>query len=364
MKIPAIIAIAAGGTGGHVFPAAALSGELQSRGIKTVLVTDQRGDPLTTDFPCDDKLVLQTCSPNPRRPVRFIADLFGIFKATLRAGSYLKQHGCSRVVGFGGYPSLPTLLAAKWLGLPIILHEQNAVLGRSNRLFAGSANWIASGFDNLERLPDKAKSRHVVTGNPLRPDILAHSKTPFPATDGKLHLLVLGGSLGARILSETVPAAMDLLPVELSKRLQVTAQITQDRLETAQAGFERAGVTAELAPFFDDIAGRLAKAHLVVARAGASTIAELAAIGRAAILVPLAIAMDDHQSGNANVLKQAGAADVISEEALTPEKLAAVLSVRLLDGDELAKRAKLAKTVARNNAAVMLADLVMEKGSK
>jgi len=195
----------------------------------------------------------------------------------------------------------------------------------------------------------------------LRPTLMQAVDRPFPIGSGDLNLCVLGGSLGARILSDTVPAAIALLPEELRKRLFVVAQITKDRIKMATETLASAGVRCELAPFFDDVANRLAMAHLVVARAGASSVSELAAMGRPCILIPLAIAMDDHQTVNARELKKAGAADLISEEELTPEKLAALLQVRLSDRADLSKRAKAAKTVARLDAASELADLILEK---
>jgi len=361
MSAGTVIALAAGGTGGHVFPAQALAHELQSRGVRVILITDHRGCPLTKDFPCDAKMVLTAASPNRRNPVQLLKLAFGLAGSCWRARKFLKQHKCSQIVGFGGYPTVPSLAAARMLGLPIVLHEQNAVLGRSNRLFAGSAKWIASGFTQLKLLPEAARSRHVVTGNPLRPNIISHINASFPNTDHDLHVLVLGGSLGARILSEAVPAAVGLLSKELASRLVVTAQITKDRLASAQQSFKQAEVRAELAPFFEDVAERLARAHLVIARAGASTVSELAAVGRGAILVPLAIAMDDHQSANARVLKAAGAADIIAEEALTPEKLAGLLSARLSDVSNLAQRAKRATLVANTDASAKLADLILNK---
>ncbi|PHR60550.1 MAG: undecaprenyldiphospho-muramoylpentapeptide beta-N-acetylglucosaminyltransferase [Robiginitomaculum sp.] len=358
-----VIVLAAGGTGGHVFPAQALASELMARGVTVHLVTDQRGEPLTTDFPCEHKLVITAASPSGRNPVQLLKVLWGLVRASLATIGFLRKAKASMVVGFGGYPSVPTLWAARFLGLPIVLHEQNAVLGRSNRMFAVKAKWIASGFERLDRLPVAARARHVVVGNPLRPAILRQMNAAFPKADRPLQVLVLGGSLGARILSDTVPAAFALLPEALRGRMKVTAQITKDRADVAEASFSRSGIQAEIAPFFEDVATHLASAHLVVARAGATTIAELAAMGKPSILIPLAIAMDDHQTINAQILKQVGAADLISEEELTPEKLAALVQARLSDMNDLAKRAKLANTVARADAAQKLADLVLEEGN-
>jgi UDP-N-acetylglucosamine--N-acetylmuramyl-(pentapeptide) pyrophosphoryl-undecaprenol N-acetylglucosamine transferase len=358
MSKPGCIALAAGGTGGHVFPAEALAHELEKRGYKTVLVTDHRGEPLSANFPRSDKLVLTAASPNPRQPLKFVRAIGLLGLASLKAGKFLKEHQVTHVIGFGGYPSVPALSAGARLKLPLILHEQNAVLGRSNRLFAGRATWIASGFDRLQRLPETARSRHVVTGNPLRPDIAQAASLPYPDIGEDLQLLVLGGSLGARIISEALPPALALLSPDLAKRIHLTAQITQDQLEIARPALDAARIKADIAPFFDNIAKLLTRAHLVVGRAGASSVAEFSALGKPSILIPLKIAMDDHQTGNAQALKDVGAADIISEEALTPEKLAALLQARLSDPDDLRYRSGLARSLSKANAASLLADLV------
>lgn len=363
MSEQSVIALTAGGTGGHVFPAEALAYELKRRGALVLLMTDQRGDKLTANFPYDYKLVMQGASPG-RNPVVFVRWAWQVWRTRNASIKFLKQYKCTRVVGFGGYPSVPTLLAARALHLPLVLHEQNAVLGRANRLGAASAKWIASGFSRLDRLPQNLANRHIVTGNPLRPKIIDCLQKTVLKPEGALQLLVLGGSLGARILSEAVPAAIGVLPLALRKRLLVTAQITKDQIPGARAALDAAGVKYELAPFFSNVAEYLSKADLVVARAGASSVSELAAMGKPAILIPLAIAMDDHQSANAGVLKDAGAADIISEQALTPERLAGLLQARLSDLDDLAERARLAKTVAKIDAASSLADLVLEKGKQ
>lgn len=351
----AAIAISAGGTGGHVFPGLSLAEELRKRGHEVVLVTDQRGEKLTKDF-SGPRLVVQAKSPSKKNPLKLAGAVFGLLTATAQARKFLKRHEVAVVAGFGGYPSFPALLAGKTLGLPLILHEQNAVLGRANRLFAPWAARIASGFDRLERLKPEYESLHVVTGNPVRKEILAIKAVP--AKTGEARLLMLGGSLGARILSDTLPAAIALLPGELKSRLVVTAQMTADRIEGARNALAREGVQTELATFFPDVADKLARADLVIARAGASSVAEIAACGLPAIFVPLKIAMDDHQTANAKVLANVGAADIVAEEKLTPERIAALISARFADKKGLAKRGSLAKTAAKQDAASQLAQLV------
>lgn len=351
----AVIAISAGGTGGHVFPGLALAEELHKNGHEVVLVTDQRAVKLTEGF-AGPRLVVQAKSPSKKNPVKLAGAVFGLLAATWQARKFLKGHGVKAVAGFGGYPSFPALLAGKMLGLPLILHEQNAVLGRANRLFAPFAAKIASGFERLDRLAPEYFARHVVTGNPVRAKIL-QARAPKAKTD-EARLLMLGGSLGARILSDTLPAAIALLPDDLKSRLHVTAQITADRLDTVRAALKADGVKADLATFFSDVEARLAWADLIIARAGASSVSEIAAVGKPAIFIPLRIAMDDHQTANAQVLVKVGAADIIAEEKLTPERIAAVISARFADKKDLAKRGELAKTAAREQAASQLARLV------
>ncbi len=356
------IALAAGGTGGHVFPAKALAEELTQRGFRVVWITDQRGAPLGENFPCTAKLILHAKSPNKRNPVQFLHALWLLGKAVFASKKFLKTHQCTQIVGFGGYPSLPSLFAARRLSLPILLHEQNAVLGRSNRMFAGYAKWIASGFDDLSRLPPAAKVRHVVTGNPLRLSIIEHGETPYPDPHTNIHIFLLGGSLGARLLSQVFPAAIALLPPDLRKKIRITAQITPDEIKNAAHVFADANVPAALAPFFDDVAARLSKTHLVVARAGASSVSEFAAMGIPSILIPLKMAMDDHQSGNAKTLENVGAADILCEDILSPQILASLIQARISAPDDLIRRANLAKTICKPNAAKALADLVQETG--
>jgi UDP-N-acetylglucosamine--N-acetylmuramyl-(pentapeptide) pyrophosphoryl-undecaprenol N-acetylglucosamine transferase len=265
----------------------------------------------------------------------------------------------SLVAGFGGYPSLPALMAARRLKLPILIHEQNAVLGRVNRTMAPYAAAVACGFERLDRLPARAASRKHVVGNPVRPPILAVREKAYPApiAGGRLNVLVIGGSQGARLFGEVIPAAMGLLPEDLRKRLDVVSQVREEQLLEAKRLYREAGVEAELAPFFSDMGERLMRAHLVIARAGASSVTELQAAGRPAILTPLAIAADDHQTANAEGLSAVGAADVIPEASFTPDVLAAVLEKRLLDAHGLSVRAAAARAAGKPEAAQALADL-------
>ncbi len=356
------IILAAGGTGGHLFPADALATALRRRGWRTHLVTDKRGAGLKTGFAAQTRHEIPASRLGGRNPLKLIAGLMALGAGTLKSLALIRRTRPALVAGFGGYPSFPLLLAARLARVRSVIHEQNCVLGRTNRLFAARAALVASGFEKLDKLPASAASRHVVTGNPLRPDIIKHLDDERAKAGGRLHLLVMGGSLGARILGETVPAAIALLPQSLQSRLDVAQQTRQEQMDTARQYYDRTGVNADLAPFFDDVAEKLAAADLVIARAGASSIAEIAALGKPSILVPLAIAMDDHQSCNAQVLADAGAADIIAEETLTPERLAALITARLGDPDELERRGNAARSQARPGAAETLADCIETLG--
>jgi UDP-N-acetylglucosamine--N-acetylmuramyl-(pentapeptide) pyrophosphoryl-undecaprenol N-acetylglucosamine transferase len=357
------IILAAGGTGGHMFPARALAEVLRRRGWCIVLITDRRGAALSDGFGDEERHIIPAASLGGKNPLRLLMGVFSLLAGILKSLWLILRYQPTLVAGFGGYPSFPALAAA-WLSFrPIVLHEQNCVLGRTNRVFAKRAKLIASGFDVLEKLPPPAKTRHVVTGNPLRASILA-CMDKAPATSGeRLNLLVLGGSLGARILGEAVPAAVKLLPQSLQNRLDVVQQTREEQLDTLRTLYAEAGMNAELAPFFDDVADRLARADLVIARAGASSVAEIAAMGKPSILIPLAIAMDDHQTRNAQTLADHGAADVIAEEKLTPERLAALMAVRLEDPADLVKRGEAARALARPAAAKDLADKIEKLGT-
>ncbi len=352
------VILAAGGTGGHMFPARALADVLRNCGWNILLITDKRGEALSDGFAISERHIVPAARLGGRNPLRLIAGVFSLIAGVLKSLWLIMRHRPAVIAGFGGYPSFPALAAA-WLSFrPIILHEQNCVLGRTNRLFARRARIIASGFEELEKMPASAASRHVVTGNPLREPIVAKMAAAHETSGERLNLLVLGGSLGARILGDTVPAALALLPQLLQSRLDVVQQTREEQLETTQKIYEKANMNAELAPFFDNIADRLARADLVIARAGASSISEIAAMGKASILVPLAIAMDDHQTRNAQTLAAHGAADVIAEEKLTPERLGALVAARLGDREELARRGAAARTLARPDAAQKLADAI------
>lgn len=313
--------LAAGGTGGHLIPAFALAAELHVRGHHVALVTDERGAaiPGKPEF-----LATHMLPPGRiagRNPLGWLKGAKGVIEGRSMALRLFESFRPSAVVGFGGYPALPTLLAATSAGLPTVLHEQNAVLGRVNRYFAGKVNAIATAFEQVDRLDRKHDGKVTLVGNPVREDVLALREQPFPhfTEDSLLRILVTGGSQGAKVLSQMVPDGLAMLPPTLRSRLQVIQQCRPEDIEAVRERYAVHGIPAELATYFKDMAERLAGAHLFIGRAGASTIAELTDVGRPAILIPLPYATDDHQTANTREIVAAGGARVIRQPAVTTE---------------------------------------------
>lgn len=352
------IVIAAGGTGGHLFPAAAFAEEMRQRGWRVVLMTDARGRRYAENFPAERIEDVSAASPS-MHPLKAIPAALKIWRGVSQAKRRFDELRPALVAGFGGYPSFPALTAARARKVPIIIHEQNSVLGRVNRALATSAAIVACGFERLDRLPATARSRKRVVGNPVRQPILDVRARPYPEapTGGRLNLLIIGGSQGARIFGEVIPAAIAFLPEELRARLDVVHQVREEQIEAARAAYAAANVKAEVAPFFSDMGARLGAAHLVIARAGASSVTELQVAGRPAILIPFAAAADDHQTANAAALASVGAADLIAEAAFESEPLAALLQARLSDTHGLSVRAAAARASAKPEAAKALADI-------
>jgi len=353
-----VCVVAAGGTGGHMFPAEALSRELAARGWRIVLATDRRGETWAHNFPAEERLALDAATG--RGPIGMAKAGVAILKGVAQARGALKRLDASVVVGFGGYPSAPALLAALSQKRPTLLHEQNAVLGRTNRWLAPWVGQIASSFPNLQKVPQGMGARVTLIGNPVRPDIRALFERPFsaPADGAPIHILVTGGSQGARILSEAVPQALAALPEPLKARLKVQQQSRPETLEAARQIYLEAGIDAEVAPFFRDMAQRLSQAHLVIGRAGASTCSELAVTGVPSLLIPLAIAMDDHQRFNAASLANAGGAEVMLEGAVTVQALTTTLNALLSDPARLSAMSAGARSAALPDATQRLADMV------
>ncbi len=354
-----LVVIAAGGTGGHMFPAQAFAETMMARGWRIGLITDDRGMRFTDSFPAEWIDQAPAATMGSKRPDKMIAAAMRIRAGRNAAKARMKTHRPHIVVGFGGYPSFPALWAARGLKIPIVIHEQNAVLGRVNRVFAGAAKFVASGFERLDRLPASVRGRHKVVGNPVRAPIRAVRNGAYPAISdgGMFNILVTGGSQGAKMFGEVVPAAIQKLDPVMRRRLVLIQQARDDQIETIRATYGKCGVECVLQPFFSDMAARLSRAHLVIARSGAGTVTELCVAGRPAIFIPLGIAMDDHQRANAEAMEAAGAADVILEKDFTPERLAEVLGDRLADPEDLAQRAARSHALAPGDAASDLADL-------
>jgi UDP-N-acetylglucosamine--N-acetylmuramyl-(pentapeptide) pyrophosphoryl-undecaprenol N-acetylglucosamine transferase len=356
---PGAILIAAGGTGGHLFPAESLAHALTARGHAIELATDERADRYGHDFPARKVHLIAAATVNGRSPLALAGTALTLGRGTLQALPIVRRLKPAAAIGFGGYPTVPPLVAAKLSGVPILLHEQNAVMGLGNRLLARFATAIATGFPNPGGLGAHAAVA-VHTGNPVRPPVVAAAAIPYdaPTADGRLRLLVFGGSQGARVFADLVPPAVAKLAPDLRARLSIVQQTREEDLARTRAAYAKTGVEAELAPFFTDLPARMAHAHLVVARSGASTVAELAAIGRPSILVPLPHARDQDQAANAAVIAKAGGAWAFPQAELTPERLAAELTALLADPARLSMAASAARTVGRPDAVERLADLV------
>lgn len=352
--------VAAGGTGGHLFPAQALAEALIARGWKIILATDERGAAYADKFPSMRRLALHAATARAADPIGMARAAFTVLKGTMQAREAFRETDPAVVVGFGGYPSLPGLLAAIGMKIPTVIHEQNAVLGRVNRFLAPRVTEVACAFPTLKMASAAVQARAHVVGNPIRPEIRALYDQPFAAPrDGSpIRVLITGGSQGARLLSETTPEAVKLLPEDVRLRLEVQQQTRPESMEMARRIYADCLVKAEVAPFFRDMAGRLGAAHLVIGRAGASTVCELAVAGRPSLLVPLKIAADDHQTYNARLLSDVGAAAVATEDEITTQSLAGALNALLGNPAQLSKMAAAAKSVATPDAAERLADLV------
>ena len=348
------VVLATGGTGGHVFPAQALAQELTARGHRVVLVTDARGGAFDE---ASEVYRIRAATPGRSLPAMLKAAR-DISLCTVSAFRLLRRLEPSAVVGFGGYASVPTMLAAGWLRLPTLIHEQNAVLGRANRLLARRVRRIATAFETMSAVPAGAEAKIARTGNPVRPAIACMRDLPYeaPTAHGEIHILVTGGSQGARVFSEIVPEAIAALPAPMRDRLRIVQQCRPEDLETVRAAYGRSGTDAELGAFFADIPKRLAAAHLVIARAGASTVAELTAAGRPAILVPYPFAMDDHQTANARAVSSA--AWVMPQRELTAQALSVRLAEILAEPLRLETAATASAALGRPDAARLLADLV------
>lgn len=351
--------IAAGGTGGHLFPAQALAMELLARGWRVELATDHRVESYGGDFPAAATHIIPSATPSGGGLLGKVKAGLSLMRGILMARGLIRRIHPRVIVGFGGYPTVPPVYAGTMLRVPTLIHDANAVIGRANRFLAPRVSAIATSLPDV-KLPPGTANKVTLTGNPVRPAVLEASRVayPEPAADGPFHLLVFGGSQGARIFSDVVPAALALLDPGLRARLKLTQQARPEDLDKAKAALQAAGVAADIAPFFKDLPARIAGSHLVVCRSGASTVAEMGVIGRPALYVPLPGAIDQDQRANAAAMAALGGGWLVDQSALTAEKLAAELTRLMGAPAELAAAAAAAKSFGRPEAARNLADLV------
>jgi UDP-N-acetylglucosamine--N-acetylmuramyl-(pentapeptide) pyrophosphoryl-undecaprenol N-acetylglucosamine transferase len=357
-----LILLAAGGTGGHLFPAEALGVELIRRGFRVRLATDARALRYSGLFSADTIDVVPSETVRGRTPWSLAHTGLMLATGTAVALRLMRRQKPSAVVGFGGYPTLPPLLAARLVGIPTVIHDANAVLGRANRFLSRRVDAIATSLPGVLDRDPALKDKTTTVGTPMRPAILAAAAMKYssPEPTGPFRLLVVGGSQGARVMADIVPGAIERLEPALWNRLILTQQVREEDMARVRAVYDRLKIAAELAPFFSDLPARLAASHLVVSRSGAGTVAELAAIGRPSILVPLPGSIDQDQFANAGVLSQAGGALRIVQTDFTPDRLAAEISALAAEPERLGTMAANARTVGRLDAAERLADLVVK----
>jgi UDP-N-acetylglucosamine--N-acetylmuramyl-(pentapeptide) pyrophosphoryl-undecaprenol N-acetylglucosamine transferase len=363
MPAPAVplVLLAAGGTGGHLFPAEALSIALTRRAAVVELATDERATRYGREFPARATHIIPSATVRGRDPLSLTRTATTLMSGIVKAWLLLGRIRPVVVVGFGGYPSIPPLLAATLRGIPTVIHEQNGVMGRANRFLAKRVTAVATGFPDIVDGDPSLAAKAVHVGNPVRPAVVEAARTSFAPSSagGSFHLLVFGGSQGARVMADIVPSAIEALEPELCARLAIVQQARDEDIERVRSAYARAGVTAEVAPFFADLPARIAASHLVVSRSGASTVAELAAIGRPAILVPLPNALDQDQRANAALLARAGGAMMMDQQEFTSGRLAADIGALMNAPERLAVMAAAAKTAGTVDAADRLADLVL-----
>jgi UDP-N-acetylglucosamine--N-acetylmuramyl-(pentapeptide) pyrophosphoryl-undecaprenol N-acetylglucosamine transferase len=356
-----VVLLAAGGTGGHLFPAEALAAALKRRGITVDLATDARGGRYGSKFPSRQVHIIPSETVRGRNPIALAHTGVMLGLGFAKALRVLGRVQPAAVVGFGGYPTLPPLVAASMRKIPTLIHEQNAVMGRANKLLAARVSAIATSFAGVLDAQPQLAAKATRVGNPVRPAVVAAAASAFPPEQGGLlRLLVFGGSQGAKIMSDIVPLAVERLDMALRARLLLAQQAREEDLARVRATYAQLSVAAEVAPFFADLPERIAAAHLVVSRSGAGTVAELAAIGRPSILVPLPGALDQDQFANAGVLAAAGGALRLPQTEFTPERLAAELTRLASAPEKLVAMAQAARPQGVLDAAERLADLVQK----
>jgi len=351
------ILLAAGGTGGHLFPAEALAHELISRGWEVHLATDERAGRYAGDFPAEQIHSIASATIGSRNPAKMLGAFLSIWRGFRQSNEVIRRIKPAAVVGFGGYPTLPPVFAATRRRVPALIHEQNAVMGRANKALAARVTAIAGGF--LDERSGAFAGKTIATGNPVRPAVLAAAGTPYGASGPgePFRLLVFGGSQGAQFFSDAVPPAVAALPEALRRRLSVVQQARGPDVDRVTAAYAELGIKAEVSPFFSDMAARIGAAHLVIARSGASTVSEIAVIGRPALLVPYPYALDHDQAANAATLAAKGGAEVHQQSTLSVETLSRLLADLIADPDRLNAMALAAKEAGKPDAVRLLADL-------
>lgn len=357
-----LVLLSAGGTGGHLFPAESLANALKASGVRVVLVTDKRANAYAGSFPAEEIIEIPSATPSGRSVLQMAKAAFLLGKGILKAIPVIRRLKPAAAVGFGGYPTVPPILAASFLGVPTVIHEANGVLGRANRLLARRASLIATGFEATKGVPADVSGQRVHSGNPIRPPVLEAAKIAYPALsqDSRVKLLVFGGSQGARVMSDIVPPAIALLPTEIRARLSICQQAREEDLQRVRETYRKLDVACEVEPFFKDLPRRIADAHLVISRSGASTVAELSVIGRPSILVPLPGSLDQDQAANAKTLADIGAAIVLTQVEFTPERLASEIQGLLTEPERLTRAAASAKSAGISDAAERLAEAVLK----
>lgn len=350
--------LCAGGTGGHLFPAQALSEALQRRGHTVDLMTDERADQYGVSFPARRTHIIPSATFSPRKIFQAIPGALTIGKGMVNAFKIMGKEKPAAIVGFGGYPTLPSLFAAWLRGVPIVVHEQNAVLGRANSVIAKRARLIATSFANTDGIPASPRAILMHVGNPVRANVVTAARSAYrePKANQTFELLVFGGSQGARVFADLVPGALEQFSEEVRREIHVTQQCRPEDIVRVREAYEALGVQCDLGAFFVDMPERMARAQLVIARSGASTVAELSVMGRPSILVPYPHALDDDQARNAERLEDAGGAVLTLQKNIGPVRLSQLLS-RLMDpkSGELAKMAVAARELGRPEAVERLA---------
>lgn len=357
-----LILLCAGGTGGHLFPAQAAAVALKQRGARIALATDERVERYSGDFPAESTHVIPSATLRGRSPLAYARTATALGLGLAKSWSLLGKLKPAAVVGFGGYPTVPPMKAAMLRGIPTLLHEQNSVMGRANRMLAPRVTAIGSSFSEIKLLDAALKSKVTLVGTPIRPNVIVAADKPYdpPRANGTLRVLVFGGSQGAKVFADVMPDAIASLEPAIRNRLLIVQQARGEDRGRVRTAYEKSGIEAEVADFFTDMPDRIAQSHLVISRSGASTVAEVTAIGRPAIFVPLPNALDQDQLNNARVVEAAGGALISEQPDFTPERVAGELKSLLMDSDRLGRMAASARSVGVLDGSERLAELVIK----